>query len=127
MSKKGPIVVQTQDGLKSEASGAAFREGFVEADGFRIRYMEEGQGLPLVHLHGAGGMRLTPGHDLLCQHHRVIAFEMPGFGSSPENTRTRTMAELAETMVAAVGHLGIDKFNLMGTSFGAKVALWLAV
>jgi pimeloyl-ACP methyl ester carboxylesterase len=80
-----------------------------------------------VHLHGAGGMRLAPGHDLLCRHRRVIAFEMPGFGSSPENTRTRTMAELAETMVAAVGQLGIDKFNLMGTSFGAKVALWLAV
>ena len=66
MSKKGPIVAQTQDGLKTAAPGAAFREGFVEADGFRIRYMEAGQGTPLVHLHGAGGMRLTPGHDLLC-------------------------------------------------------------
>ncbi|HEX3418291.1 MAG TPA: alpha/beta hydrolase [Stellaceae bacterium] len=105
----------------------AFREGFVEADGFRIRYMEAGQGTPLVHLHGAGGMRLTPGHDLLAQHHRVIAFEMPGFGSSPENIRTRTTAELAGTTAAAVSNLGIGKFNLMGTSFGAKVALWLAV
>ena len=36
-----------------------FREDFVEADGFRIRYMEAGQGMPLVHLHGAGGMRMT--------------------------------------------------------------------
>src|SRR5271155_295022 len=98
MSKKGPIVAQTQDGLKSGEPGAAFREGFVEADGFRIRYMEAGQGTPLVHLHGAGGMRLTPGHDLLRQHRRVVAFEMPGFGSSPENTRTRTMAELAQTI-----------------------------
>ena len=41
-------------------SGWRFREGFVEADGFRIRYMEAGEGTPLVHLHGAGGMRLTP-------------------------------------------------------------------
>jgi pimeloyl-ACP methyl ester carboxylesterase len=89
--------------------------------------MDAGQGTPLVHLHGAGGLRLTPGHDLLCQHRQVIAFEMPGFGSSPENTRTRSMAELAGTMAAAVGNLGIGKFNLMGTSFGAKVALWLAV
>jgi pimeloyl-ACP methyl ester carboxylesterase len=120
MTKKGPIVAH-------QAPGAAFREGFVEADGFRIRYMEAGQGTPLVHLHGAGGMRLTPGHDLLSQHRRVIAFEMPGFGSSPENTRTRTMAELAATMASAVGNLGVDQFNLMGTSFGGKVALWLAV
>jgi pimeloyl-ACP methyl ester carboxylesterase len=127
MSKKGRIVAQNEDGLKSQASGAAFREGFIEAEGFRIRYMEAGQGTPLMHLHGAGGLRLTPGHDLLCRHRRVIAFEMPGFGSSPENTRTRTTAEMAEAMAAAVTNLGIDKFNLMGTSFGAKVALWLAV
>lgn len=107
--------------------GAAFREDFVEADGFRIRYLEAGEGMPLVHLHGAGGLRLTCGHDLLSRHYRVIAFEMPGFGASPENTRTRTLADLAATMAAAVGKLGIDKFNLMGTSFGGKAALWLAL
>ena len=33
---------------------AGFREGFVEADGFRIRYMEAGEGPALVHLHRAG-------------------------------------------------------------------------
>jgi pimeloyl-ACP methyl ester carboxylesterase len=60
-----------------------FSEGYVEADGFRIRYMEAGQGTPLVHLHGAGGLRLTPAHDLLSRQFRVVAFEMPGFGQSP--------------------------------------------
>ena len=29
-------------------------------------------------------------------------------------------------MASAVQALGIDGFNLMGTSFGGKVALWLA-
>jgi pimeloyl-ACP methyl ester carboxylesterase len=109
------------------APGAAFKEGHVEADRFRIRYMEAGHGVPLVHLHGAGGLRLTPGHDLLSRQFRVIAFEMPGFGSSPENTRTRNMPELAATMGQAVAKLGIDSFNLMGTSFGGKAALWLAL
>jgi pimeloyl-ACP methyl ester carboxylesterase len=107
--------------------GAAFKEGYVEADGFRIRYMEAGKGVPLVYLHGAGGLRLTPGHDLLSQQFRVIAFEMPGFGQSPENNRTRNMPELAATMEKAVESLGIDSFNLMGTSFGGKTALWLAL
>ena len=107
--------------------GAAFREGFVEADDFRIRYMEAGQGAPLVHLHGAGGLRLTRGHDLLSRHFRVVAFEMPGFGQSPENTRTRSMADLASTMAQAAKSLGLDTFNLMGTSFGGKTALWLAL
>ena len=109
------------------AYGTGFKEGNVEADGFRIRYMEAGHGPPLVHLHGAGGLRLSPGHDLLSRQFRVIAFEMPGFGQSSENTRTRTMAELAATMAKAVGNLGIDTFNLMGTSFGGKAALWLAL
>jgi pimeloyl-ACP methyl ester carboxylesterase len=104
----------------------AFTEGFVEADGFRIRYMEAGQGTPLIHLHGAGGPRLTRGHDLLSKHYRVIAFEMPGFGRSPENTRTQTMPELAATMATALTNMHIDRFNLLGTSFGGKAALWLA-
>ena len=36
--------------------------------------------------------------------HRVIVFEMPGFGQSAENTRTRTTRELGATMGAAIGH-----------------------
>jgi pimeloyl-ACP methyl ester carboxylesterase len=104
-----------------------FKDGFVEADGFRIRYMEAGQGPALVHLHGAGGLRLTPAHDLLGGQLRVIAFEMPGFGESRENTQTRDMPELANTMARAAGKLGLDAFNLMGTSFGGKTALWLAL
>jgi pimeloyl-ACP methyl ester carboxylesterase len=104
-----------------------FEEGYVEADDFRIRYMEAGQGTPLVHLHGAGGLRLTPAHDLLSRQFRVVAFEMPGFGQSPPNTRTRDMAELASTMAQATANLGLDHFSLMGTSFGGKTALWLAL
>jgi 2-hydroxy-6-oxonona-2,4-dienedioate hydrolase/4,5:9,10-diseco-3-hydroxy-5,9,17-trioxoandrosta-1(10),2-diene-4-oate hydrolase len=88
--------------------------------------MEAGEGPALVHLHGAGGMRLNPSHDLLARRFRVIVFEMPGFGTV-ENERTQTMPELAATMAAAVESLGLGRTNLMGTSFGGKVALWFAV
>jgi pimeloyl-ACP methyl ester carboxylesterase len=37
------------------------------------------------------------------------------------------MSELASTMAMAVEALGLDAINLMGTSFGAKTALWLAL
>jgi pimeloyl-ACP methyl ester carboxylesterase len=109
------------------APGAAFRENFVEADGFRIRYMEAGSGPPLVHLHGAGGLRLTHAHDLLAQKYRVIAFEMPGFGGSAANTRTADMPELALTMVHAADALRLDRFNLWGTSFGGRASVWVAI
>ena len=106
---------------------AAFSESFVEADGFRIRYVEAGEGEPLVCLHGGGGLRLSGTHDLLAASHRVIAFEVPGFGQSPVNDRSKSLEELAGTMNAAVAALGVSRFNLMGTSFGSKVALWMAL
>ena len=102
-----------------------FVEKHVEVDDFRIRYLEAGEGPPLVHLHGAGGLRLTPGHALLAQRHRVIALEMPGFGAE-ENLRTSTQAEMAATIAAAAGTLGLHRFSLWGTSFGGKTALLLA-
>jgi pimeloyl-ACP methyl ester carboxylesterase len=103
-----------------------FRERYLEADGFRIRYLEAGDGPPLVHLHGAGGLRLSPGHELLARRYRVIAVEMPGFGTSTENTRSKDQAELARTITQAVDALGLERFNLWGTSFGGKTALFLA-
>ena len=93
----------------------AFREGHVEVDGVRIRYMEAGQGTPLVHVHPADGLRLTPAHDLLCRHFRVVALALPE-GPSPEHTLAR-----------AIAMLGIDSFNLVGTSFGGPAALWLTL
>ena len=37
------------------------------------------------------------------------------------------MPDLASTMAQAIKNLGLDTFNLMGTSFGGKTALWLAL
>jgi pimeloyl-ACP methyl ester carboxylesterase len=107
--------------------GALFTEGYVEADGFRMRYKEAGQGEPLVSLHGAGGMKIYRSHALLAEQYRVIVFEVPGFGASPANERSQSMPELASTMAQAVTNLGLERFNLMGNSFGGKLALWLAV
>jgi pimeloyl-ACP methyl ester carboxylesterase len=106
---------------------ASFRERFVDADGFRIRCWEAGSGPALVHLHGSGGARVQRSHALMAEKHRVVVFEMPGFGASAENTRTASMPDLAATMNQAIGALGIERCTLLGTSFGGIVGLWLAV
>jgi pimeloyl-ACP methyl ester carboxylesterase len=106
--------------------GAAFKEAFVEADGLRIRYLEAGQGSPVVQFHGAGGLTLSRAHDLLAKEYRVIAFETPGFGQSV-NEKSQSVKDLAQTMSRAIANLGIDKYHLAGTSFGGKLAAWLAV
>ena len=81
---------------QNEAS--AFVERKVEADGFTIRYLEAGPRAggaePVICLHGAGGLRVSPMRELLARTWRVIAFETPGFGTSPANERSRDMAEL---------------------------------
>jgi pimeloyl-ACP methyl ester carboxylesterase len=104
-----------------------FSERFVRADGFEIRYLESGDGPPLVCLHGAGGLRLSRAHQLLAEQRRVIAFETPGFGASPTNDRSNSLSDLAGTMLGAVDALGLDRFSVWGTSFGGKLALRLAL
>jgi pimeloyl-ACP methyl ester carboxylesterase len=105
----------------------SYDEGFVDADEFHIRYLEAGNGPPIVCLHGAGGLRLSPDHDLLARHHRVILFEVPGFGDSPANDRSGSMKELAGTMCEAVANLGLSSITLLGCSFGSLLAAWMAV
>lgn len=118
---------QTESTAASALPGAGFAERFVEVDGFRIRYFEAGSGDALVCFHASGGPRLSQGHELLAEKHRVILFEAPGFGSSAANDRSESVAELARTMAAAIDALGIDRYNLWGTSFGGRLACWLAV
>lgn len=120
-------MVQSEQRPAAPAAGAAFREAYVDADGFRIRYLEAGQGQPLVCLHGAGGPRLSRAHDLLAEQFRVIVFEAPGFGKSAENTRTGSMHDLARTTIEAATNLGLERFNLQGTSFGGRLACWMAI
>jgi pimeloyl-ACP methyl ester carboxylesterase len=110
-----------------EMPGKGFSESLIDADGFSIRYREAGDGDPLVWLHGGGGLRISPVYDMLAETRRVIAFEIPGFGDSAANDRSQNMQELADTMLAATTALGIDAFDLVGSSFGGKLAAWMAV
>ncbi len=106
---------------------SGFEERFVEADGFTIRYLTAGSGEPVVYLHGGGGLHISPVHRLLAERFQVVAFEIPGFGSSPENTRSQSLDDLAATMAAAVAATGLQECTLYGTSFGAAVALRIAL
>jgi pimeloyl-ACP methyl ester carboxylesterase len=117
--------------MAEQDAGSAFFERKVEADGFTIRYLEAGPqssgAEPVICIHGAGGLRLSPMHEILARNYRVIAFETPGFGTSPANQRSCDVAELAHSLCAAVAALGIVSYNLMGTSFGGKLATHMAL
>jgi pimeloyl-ACP methyl ester carboxylesterase len=112
---------------QARGGGVGFDEDAVAADGFTIRCLTAGSGDPVVYLHGGGGLHLSPVHDALAGKFRVTAFEMPGFGNSPENLRTESLDEMAETMADAITAAGLDEFTLYGTSFGGAVALRIAL
>jgi pimeloyl-ACP methyl ester carboxylesterase len=78
-----------------------------------FRCLQAGQRAPLVHLM-AGAPRLAPAHDLLARRFRVIVVEVAA-GAPPE----APAQELAG--------LGLETFDLLGTSGGAEVALRLAL
>jgi pimeloyl-ACP methyl ester carboxylesterase len=99
----------------------SFTEAFVEAGGFRIRYVQSGTGRPIIYLQEAGCLQLSPSHELLAQTFRVIALELP------ENRHSASIEDLASNVNAAVRALGIDRYSVIGTSFGSTVALWMAI
>src|SRR5438270_4260077 len=105
---------------------AACKEDHVEVDGFRIRYWESGPLQPVGAVVMLEGMTwgLSKLRDALVQTYRVIALELPGFGASPANTRSQSVQELAHTVAQAAAQVVPDNYTLIGTSFGANVALW---
>jgi len=81
----------------------------------------DGKGHPIIYLHEDGGLQPSPGHELLAQTFRVITLELP------ENRRSASSEDLARNLNAAVTALGIERYSIVGTSFAATAALWMAI
>jgi pimeloyl-ACP methyl ester carboxylesterase len=113
----------TQAGQRLTAAG---KEGHIEVDGFRIRYWEAGPTQPVgvVVMLEAMTWGLCQLRDALAQQYRVVVLELPGCGESPVNTRSQSVQELAHTMARASAQVVPEHYTLIGTSFGAHVALW---
>src|SRR6266702_4740001 len=104
---------------------------FIEVDGIRLHLIDKGKGPPVVLLHGNTvqlqdfiGCGLI---DRLAEHHRVIAFDRPGFGHS-ERPRDRLWTAQAQAAVIRQAHVHIDEKQpvVVGHSWGTLVALGLA-
>ncbi len=104
---------------------------FVEIDGNRIHYVDEGEGRPIVFVHGLGAQLHQFRHTLFNrfgQGYRLIALDRPGSGYSVRaRGATGRLPEQAEIVRRFIEELGLDKPLVVGHSLGGAVALTLAV
>jgi pimeloyl-ACP methyl ester carboxylesterase len=98
----------------------------VETAAGTVAISEEGpgDGLPILCVHGIPGSRrdfryLAP---LLADRFRVLRVEMPGFGESPAGPDAH-LAAWAKVLLAVPAALGLERFALLGHSFGGGALL----
>ena len=105
---------------------------FVEIDGVRLHYVDRGAGTPVVLLHGNGVLlqdyEVSGVLGLAAEHHRVIAFDRPGFGYSdrPRSTVWTPIAQ-ARLIARALAEIGVEPAIVVGHSWGTLVALAMAL
>lgn len=100
----------------------------IEVKGQKARVLDEGEGSPVVVLHGWGGRieSMTPVLRCLGAHHRVVAVDLPGFGDSPLPTDTWGTPDYATFIRDLLAERGVRRAHFLGHSFGAKVSFFLA-
>jgi pimeloyl-ACP methyl ester carboxylesterase len=101
---------------------------FFDSGGVKIHYTVEGQGEPVLLIHGFGvGLQqnwVVPGvTKALASSYRVIAFDNRGHGKSEKpHDPEKYGVQMVEDAVRLLDHLGIDKAHVVGYSMGAAIA-----
>jgi len=107
------------------------RGKFVEIDGNRIHYVEEGEGRPIVFVHGLGGTLHHLRHPLFggrLPGYRLIALDRPGAGYSTRAAgATGRLPEQAALIATFIDRLGLEKPLVVGHSLGGIITLTLAM
>lgn len=94
-----------------------------------LRCIERGQGPVIVLLHPVA-MRAEfwePVAELLASDHRVLAFDLPGFGESRRSPRAYSLDDVAGEIVTALTSWNIASATIAGCSMGAMIAAGTAL
>jgi pimeloyl-ACP methyl ester carboxylesterase len=103
----------------------------VSARGARVRFVEAGEGPPMLLLHGYLSSHLAWSEvlPLLAQDFRVIVPDLPGFGESekpPPGRYAYTLDAFSESLMDLIAGLRLGRVSVCGHALGAAVALTLA-
>ncbi|MEV4483019.1 alpha/beta fold hydrolase [Micromonospora coxensis] len=111
------------------SAGAGLRPRHVTVDGRRVRHRVDGDGPPVVLLHGIGrSLRdFTEQHELLASRFQVHSVDLPGFGGSLPMAEPCTLPALGRFVGRYLDTVGVDQpAHLVGNSLGGAVAMQVA-
>jgi pimeloyl-ACP methyl ester carboxylesterase len=97
----------------------------------RLAYVDQGQGAPVVFVHGGGGDWRTwePLRPLIAARHRFIAYSRRYHHPNPADGggAPYTVSAQAQDLIAFVQRLGAGPVHAVGGSYGGRVVLEAAV
>jgi pimeloyl-ACP methyl ester carboxylesterase len=101
----------------------------VDVVGAQANYVEMGEGPPLLFVHGLAGCWQNWLENIphFAATHRVVAVDLPGFGSSPMPPWQITIPAYGRFLRDFCERLGIDRCSLVGNSMGGFIATELAI
>ena len=126
----GPITAVGADETLAGVSRAG--EPYFNSNGVKIHYTDEGQGEPVLLIHGFAADIVTnwgvPGiRKALAKEYRVIAIDNRGHGKSDKpHDAAKYGMEMVEDAVRLLDHLKIKKAHVIGYSMGGIITLKLA-
>ncbi|MEO0363128.1 MAG: alpha/beta hydrolase [Pseudomonadota bacterium] len=98
---------------------------FVEVEGLKLHYVDEGEGPALVLIHGASGNLRDWTFSMtsrLKDRYRVIAFDRPGHGySGRPDEQGHDPSVQARLLAAGADALGVERAIVVGHSWGGSV------
>jgi pimeloyl-ACP methyl ester carboxylesterase len=99
----------------------------IEVNGLRLNVQDEGEGSPVVLLHGwpdSHHLWRNQVPALVDAGHRVVAFDLRGFGASdkPDDIASYAIPHHLADVQAVADALGLETFALVGHDWGAGVA-----
>ena len=94
----------------------------------RLRWDSQGDGAPLLLVHGLGYTRQGwgPQRELLARRYRVLSYDNRGIGESEIPAGPYSVAELAADAVQVLDEAGVERAHVLGASLGGMVAQLLA-
>ena len=102
----------------------------VSVNGINISYIEEGEGMPLVFVHGIPTSSFLWRNMIgeLSAHGRVIALDLPGFGlSDPPPNGDYSISNYARLLQSFLEALSIERSTLVCHDFGGPIVLMYAL